>query len=197
MLIGLGKQVKKVVSQGPHTVLFSIYNIGSVATQTGDAPTVSDKMAGDTFTLPTQGNIVRTQTQTIFYGDGTSTTTNVNIPLYAWTDGNGLYFPGDTYTMPNSNITLEAIWLDIVSPSITSITPTSGSTGDIVILTGSGLASAQEVNFNRGKPSTFVVLNNNQIRATVPAAATTGRITVNTLTATGEATGLSPTFTKI
>lgn len=180
MLIGLGKQVKKVIPQGPYTISFSIYDSSYPATQTGDAPVVTDKMAGETFIIPSQGNLVRTEvTYESPPGGGPIQQVPTNINLYAWTDGNAIYFPGDTYTMPNSNITLKAIWATLYSPTLSLITPDTGSPGDTIVLTGANLGSTTQIRFNRNKYATFTVKNDNEISIVVPGGATTGNIALN------------------
>ncbi len=64
-------------------------------------------------------------------------------------------------------------------PTITSLTPTSGPVGTSVILTGSDFSGATAVTFG-GAAASFSVDSAAQITATVPAGATTGRVTVTT-----------------
>jgi hypothetical protein len=64
-------------------------------------------------------------------------------------------------------------------PSITGFTPTSGSPGTVVTITGTGFLGANTVTF-AGVPSGFVVDSDTQISATVPAGASTGTIRVTT-----------------
>ena len=190
MLIGIGKQVKLQQQAEAKTVFFVIYDNNVPATQTGDAPSSFTKFAGETFIIPTQGNIVRTeQSYSVPPGGGDVVVTDVNIPLHAWSDGNGLYFPGDTYTMPSSNITLSAIWETISAPGISSVSPSSASIGSTVNIYGSGLGTTNTVNFWRNKPATFIVLSDSHIQATVPSEATDGRINVFTIGGIGSFVG--------
>ena len=62
-------------------------------------------------------------------------------------------------------------------PKITGFSPTQGTVGTQVIITGSGFTGATAVKFN-GTPATFTVKSDTQINATVPAGATTGPIAV-------------------
>lgn len=66
-------------------------------------------------------------------------------------------------------------------PVITGFNPPAGRTGTNVIVSGTNLLSTTAFLFN-GLASVFVVNNNNQLTATVPANATTGPLT---LTGTG------------
>ena len=68
-------------------------------------------------------------------------------------------------------------------PTITSFTPTSGPVGKSVVITGTNFSgtgfTTTSVKFN-GVTATFTVNSATQITATVPATATTGKITVST-----------------
>jgi len=62
-------------------------------------------------------------------------------------------------------------------PAIVDFTPNNGTAGTKVMLHGSHFIGATQVSFN-GTSAAFRVLNTDNIRATVPAGATTGPITV-------------------
>ena len=76
------------------------------------------------------------------------------------------------------------------APTISSIAPTSGPVGTAVAVTGTNLTGASSVKFN-GVAASFSVVSATKINATVPAAATTGVVTVTT----GGGTATGPTFT--
>lgn len=65
------------------------------------------------------------------------------------------------------------------APSISGFSPTSGSAGTNVTVTGSDFTGVSSVTFN-GAPAAFTVGSASQITATVPAAATSGPIAVTT-----------------
>jgi hypothetical protein len=65
-------------------------------------------------------------------------------------------------------------------PIIASFSPVNGPRGMEVTITGSDFTDVISVNFNRTPASTFMVDSPTQIRATVPSAATTGKISVTT-----------------
>ena len=65
------------------------------------------------------------------------------------------------------------------TPTITSFSPTSGSVGTSVTITGTGFTNASAVKFN-GTAATYTVTNDTHIGTTVPAGATSGTITVTT-----------------
>jgi IPT/TIG domain-containing protein len=78
---------------------------------------------------------------------------------------------------------------------ITSFTPTSGPVGTSVTLTGTGFTGVSGVSFNGTAATTFTVSSDTQMSATVPAGATTGKISVTNTAGTGtSATSYTVTF---
>jgi len=65
------------------------------------------------------------------------------------------------------------------TPSITSLSPTSGPAGTVVTITGHHLLNTMLVRF-AGQSATFTVLTAGKVRAIVPATAVTGTVTVTT-----------------
>src|SRR4051794_19465138 len=63
------------------------------------------------------------------------------------------------------------------APSITSISPTSGSLGTTVTLTGSGFTGATAVSFN-GVAAAFSIVSDTSVHAVVPTLAKTGAIKI-------------------
>ncbi len=82
-----------------------------------------------------------------------------------------------------------------VPPTITSFTPTSGTIGTSVVITGANFTGATSVTFNGTSATTYTVNSDTQITATVPTGATTGTISViapgGTVTSAGTFTVLS------
>jgi hypothetical protein len=78
-----------------------------------------------------------------------------------------------------------------VLPSITGFTPTSGPAGTVVTISGYNFTGTTKVKF-AGTNAVFTLDTDRQIRATVPASAVSGPITVITPAATVTSTG---TFT--
>ena len=66
-----------------------------------------------------------------------------------------------------------------VVPTISSFSPTSGTIGTPVAITGTGFTHATNVLF-AGKAATYTVASPTTINTSVPAGATTGKITVRT-----------------
>src|SRR5439155_8637431 len=87
-------------------------------------------------------------------------------------------------------------------PSIASFGPTDGPVGGEVTQTGAGFSGATAVEFNGTPAASYIVDSDAQIRATVPPAATTGRIVVTTPAGSGLSGSdftviLSPTTTVL
>jgi hypothetical protein len=76
------------------------------------------------------------------------------------------------------------------APKITSFTPTSGAVGTVVTIIGESFdAGGLAVKFGNGTASTPTLVSLTQITATVPASATTGKITVETAAGSVQSTG--------
>jgi uncharacterized protein YjiK len=69
-------------------------------------------------------------------------------------------------------------------PIITGFSPSGGPVGTLVTLTGNKFTGATAVTF-QGANAAFAVVSDTSITATVPAGATTGKISVTTLAGTG------------
>ena len=82
-----------------------------------------------------------------------------------------------TITTPSGTLTSKQIFR--VTPQVTGFSPTSGSVGTSVTITGVSLTQATKVTFG-GVSATFTVNSDTQITATVPTGAKTGKIGVTT-----------------
>ncbi|HLX32291.1 MAG TPA: IPT/TIG domain-containing protein [Gaiellaceae bacterium] len=80
------------------------------------------------------------------------------------------------------------------APTISSFTPSSGASGAAVTINGSNFTGATSVKFNGTSQPTYTIVSTSKITTTVPAGATTGKISV--ITGGGTATS-SGTFTVI
>lgn len=67
----------------------------------------------------------------------------------------------------------------IPAPTLTAFTPTSGTVGRSVVLSGTGFEGAQGVSFN-GTAAIFTVNSDTLITATVPAGASAAKVAVTT-----------------
>jgi uncharacterized repeat protein (TIGR03803 family) len=85
-----------------------------------------------------------------------------------------------TVTVTTFTSTMKSNRAFLVTPQITSFTPTSGIVGTSVAITGVSLTQATKVTIG-GKPASFTVNSDTKVTATVPAGAKTGaKITITT-----------------
>jgi uncharacterized repeat protein (TIGR03803 family) len=85
-----------------------------------------------------------------------------------------------TVTVTTFTSTMKSNRAFLVTPQIKSFTPTSGIVGTSVTITGVSLSQATKVTIG-GKPASFTVNSDTQVKATVPAGAKTGaKITITT-----------------
>jgi hypothetical protein len=82
-------------------------------------------------------------------------------------------------TITNANATGQN-FTGTPAPTVTGFSPTSGPTGTSVVFTGTNLTGATVVKFNTTNATAFTVNSATQITASVPAGATTGKISVTT-----------------
>ncbi|HKV76695.1 MAG TPA: choice-of-anchor tandem repeat GloVer-containing protein [Candidatus Sulfotelmatobacter sp.] len=95
-------------------------------------------------------------------------------------------------TVTTSTATLQSSTFFKVTPQITGISPTTGKVGDSVVITGSGLIQTTAIKLGKGNVTSYAVNSDKQLTLTVPATATTGKITVTT---PGGSAGSSAVFT--
>ena len=79
-----------------------------------------------------------------------------------------------------------------VTPTISSIAPTSGPIGTVVTIDGTGLTQTTKVTFGGVKAITFTVNSDSKVSATVPSLAITGKVVITTPGGTATSSG---TFT--
>jgi hypothetical protein len=94
------------------------------------------------------------------------------VPATAATGRISVVTPGGTATSPSDFVVIPI-------PRLTSFAPASGQSGTEVTITGTNFTGATSVTFN-GAAASFTVVSATEIRATVPAGATTGPIVVTT-----------------
>jgi uncharacterized repeat protein (TIGR03803 family) len=88
-------------------------------------------------------------------------------------------------TVKTPTATLSTLKKLVVPPTVTGFTPTSGSVGTVVTISGTSFTGATKVTFGGVKATTFTVNSPIQITATVPTGAVTGAIAVTTPSGTG------------
>ena len=98
-----------------------------------------------------------------------ATSISAVVPAGTTTGKIGVTTPGGS-TLSGSNFT-------VTGPTITGFSPTTGPVGTLVTIIGSGLSEVTGVTFN-GAAAAHTVVSGTQITATVPAGATTGKISV-------------------
>jgi hypothetical protein len=79
-----------------------------------------------------------------------------------------------------------------VTPQIKSFTPTSGTVGTPVTITGVSLTQTKKVTFGEVKATGFQVNSDTQVTADVPTGAKTGKIAITTSGGTAQAVAFSP-----
>lgn len=90
------------------------------------------------------------------------------------------------FLVTSNGVPSVASWVDVgdaastPAPAISGFNPTSGDPGTVVEISGSNLTGATAVTFNEVAASEFSIVSDTLVRATVPAAATTGPIRVTT-----------------
>jgi uncharacterized repeat protein (TIGR03803 family) len=154
-------------------------------------------------------------TRLMYQPDAQNGSTTIAVPIaavdWSWSgnataDTSGNYQnnsnAGTSSASVRPNITDFPVWTDNVKsitsgiPSVSSVasfTPTSGSVGTSVVITGTNFDNATSVQFNGVPATSYIVNSNTQITAVVPSGASTGLITV-----TANGSGTSPSnFTVV
>jgi hypothetical protein len=155
----------------------------SFTVTTGVAPVINSftPMSGPVGTVVTiNGNHFTGTTLVEFHGtDATFSVTNDNrieatVPAGATTGRIRVTTPGGVDTSDATFTVTSGL-----APVIDSFNPTSGPVGTVVTISGNHFTGTNSVQFH-GVAATFTVTSDNQIQATVPAGATSGRIRVHT-----------------
>jgi hypothetical protein len=142
------------------------WNVAGTTANGVNCATVNIRLSTDGgFTYPTL----------VLAGTANDGTQAITVPNVATTTARIMVEAADNYffDISNANFTITATPV----PTITSLSPGSGPISTSVTITGTNFTGATAVAFN-GTAATFVVNNATTITATVPAAATTGTVTV-------------------
>ena len=143
------------------------------------APTITSftPTTGETGTIVTvTGTNLSFATGASVNGTAGSTLTNNTGTSLTFTVGAGSTTGPVRVTTPGGTATGGTFTVNPVS--ITSISPNSGITGTVVVITGTNLLGATAVRVNGVSQSGFVVNSSTQITFTVNAAATTGPVSI-------------------
>jgi uncharacterized repeat protein (TIGR03803 family) len=97
-----------------------------------------------------------------------------------------------TITVVRPSGSLSSVQPFKITPTISSISPTSGPIGSAVVISGTGLLQTTKVTIGGVKVTSFTVNSDTQVTAAVPTGAITGKIAITT---TGGTTTSSGTFT--
>jgi len=183
-------QIRAIVPAGATTGKISVTAAGGTVVSTDDFTVTVPPAPTITLFTPTSGlvgiEVTITGTNFISVSNVKFNTTNVTsstvdsetqiratVPAGATTGKISVTAAGGTVVSTDDfTVTLPPL------PSIASFTPMSGPTGTEVTITGGNFTGASSVKFNDVNASSFVVDNDTQIRATVSATATTGKISV-------------------
>ncbi len=84
-------------------------------------------------------------------------------------------------SISNTSGTATSLTNFYVEPTITSFSPTTVAIGTVVTINGTNFLGASQVKFNNATASSFTVVDDTKITATVPMGANRGHIMVTTL----------------
>jgi uncharacterized protein (TIGR03437 family) len=146
-------------------------------------------ISGTNFSTVPANNVIKFKGTTAGVVSATATLLTVAVPVGAATGKITVEVGGLTATSAN-DFTVTAPNPSNPVPVVTGFTPTGGGPGTSVVISGSNfnsLASQNEVRFN-GVPATVTVASATQLAVTVPANASTGKITVTTNGQSGSST---------
>ena len=145
-------------------------------------PTVSSftpTSAGVGMTVTVNGSNLTGATAVTFNGTSASTFTVVSAAEITVTVPNGASTGKIAATTPSGTGTSSGSFTVLPSPSISSFSPGSGKAASSVVINGSNFSGVTGVAFH-GAAAAFTVNSAVKITATVPAAATSGTLTVTT-----------------
>lgn len=139
-------------------------------------------LTGTNFNTPNVTSVKFNNNITAAFTIVNGTTITTSVPCGA-TTGN------ITVTNADGNATTAFTVSAAGVPTVTSFTPTGGTAGvTSVAITGTNLCGATSVRFNATSQTTLTVNSPTQVTATVPAGATTGKVSVTTPLGTGTST---------
>lgn len=118
-------------------------------------------------------------TVTAYYSTNGTSWTQLGSPQMLTGIGGGFLYGMAVSSNSNTEVSATFEVSDSATPTITSFSPTSGAPNTLVTINGTNLSGATTVKFN-GTSASFNVVSATKVQATVPAGATTGKITIAT-----------------
>ncbi|MDO7848995.1 FG-GAP-like repeat-containing protein, partial [Hymenobacter sp. M29] len=180
----------------------------TVTTATPAAVATTSATLGGTI-VSTNGDFVTSRGVVYSATNPTPSTGGTNVLIVTGTTGTGTFSQNVTGLQPGTLYYVQAYGTNSLGtryggvetfttvsalPTLTSLSPTSGSVGTSVTLTGTNLTGATGVRFNGTAAITFAVVNATTVTATVPAGATSGNVTVTTPGGTSNGVAFAVTF---
>ncbi len=165
---------------------FQVSNTNSAPQISSFSPTSGT--AGTSVTI--NGSSFSTVSAVAFNGAAASFKTSSDSQIVAVVP-NGATTGAISVTNPSGTATSSAAFTvtqTSTAPKISSFTPTSGSVGGSVTISGSGFTGASGVAFN-GTAAAFTVASDSQINTSVPKGATSGTVSVATSGGTATSSG--------
>jgi uncharacterized repeat protein (TIGR03803 family) len=195
-----GTNPEAMLVQHTTGILYGDAQFGGTCTQSGGCGTFySLKLGLNPFVslVSTSGKVGKT-IEILGQGFTSSTTVSFNGTAATPSVKSGTYLTaavpnGATtgfVTVTTSGVTLKSNKKFRLTPQITSFTPTSGTVGTVVTITGVSLNQTTKVTFGGVKATTVTVVNDTQVKATVPSGAVTGKIAITTPGGTAVSSGV-------
>lgn len=179
--------ISVTTAAGGTSITSAIFTVGaptltSMSSSTGIAGT-SVTITGTNFDVTPANNTVTFNGNPATVTTSTATSITTSVPSSATTGSVSVTTAGGTVTAPNS--------FSVGAPTVTSMTPSTGSAGTTVTLTGTNFDVTPANNTVRfgGTQATVTASTATSITAYVPSGATTGSVSVATAGGTGASAG--------
>ncbi|MDR3593934.1 IPT/TIG domain-containing protein [Clostridium sp.] len=174
--ISLGDSVT-ITAEGDRQSAYSSI-VGNVTGDECYIPTIWSSDDGATASFTLSGSSYTAQYTPSTAGNHIITAT---YELYRWNSGNGLWEDAESTNTKTASLTVNT-----AAPTVTAVSPASGiiTGGNTVTITGTGFTGATAVNFGSTAATSFNVVSDTEITATVPAGSA-GAVDITVTTASG------------